>query len=40
VNSQIPAESFYAKRGFARMGDVFLDQGVPHVVMRKSLVVT
>jgi predicted GNAT family N-acyltransferase len=40
VNSQIPAESFYAKRGFARVGDVFLDQGVPHVVMRKLLVVT
>jgi predicted GNAT family N-acyltransferase len=40
VNSQIPAETFYAKRGFARVGDVFLDQGVPHVVMRKSLAVS
>jgi predicted GNAT family N-acyltransferase len=38
VNSQIPAESFYAKRGFTRVGDVFLDQGVPHVVLRKPLV--
>jgi predicted GNAT family N-acyltransferase len=38
VNSQLPAESFYRNRGFARAGDVFLDQGVPHVVMRKSLV--
>ena len=38
VNSQIPAEPFYERRGYARVGDVFLDQGVPHVVMRKSLV--
>jgi predicted GNAT family N-acyltransferase len=38
VNSQLPAESFYQKRGYGRAGDVFLDQGVPHVVMRKSLV--
>lgn len=38
VNSQLPAEPFYRNRGFNRVGDVFLDQGVPHVVMRKSLV--
>lgn len=38
VNSQLPAEAFYRNRGFGRVGDVFLDQGVPHVVMRKSLV--
>lgn len=38
VNSQLPAEAFYRNRGFSRVGDVFLDQGVPHVVMRKSLV--
>jgi predicted GNAT family N-acyltransferase len=38
VNSQLPAERFYANRGFVRAGDVFLDQGVPHVVMKKSLV--
>jgi predicted GNAT family N-acyltransferase len=38
VNSQLPAEAFYRNRGFSRIGDVFLDQGVPHVVMRKSLV--
>jgi predicted GNAT family N-acyltransferase len=37
VNSQIPAEPFYTNRGFARVGGVFLDQGVPHVVMRKTL---
>ncbi len=38
VNSQLPAERFYRNRGFGRASDVFLDQGVPHVLMRKSLV--
>lgn len=37
VNSQLPAESFYAKRGYQRVGGVFLDQGVPHVVVKKIL---
>jgi predicted GNAT family N-acyltransferase len=37
VNSQLPAESFYRNRGFARVSEVFLDQGVPHVLMRKTL---
>ncbi len=37
VNSQLPAEPFYAHRGYVRIGGVFLDQGVPHVAMRKPL---
>jgi predicted GNAT family N-acyltransferase len=37
VASQLPAEAFYRNRGFARSGEVFLDQGVPHVLMRKVL---
>jgi predicted GNAT family N-acyltransferase len=37
VNSQLPAEAFYRNRGYARSSEVFLDQGVPHVVMKKSL---
>lgn len=37
VHAQLPAESFYAKRGFVREGDVFQEQGVPHVLMRKRL---
>jgi len=37
VNSQLPAEAFYKNRGFVRLGNPFLDQGVPHVVMRKAL---
>ena len=37
VHSQLPAEKFYRNRGFARDGEPFLDQGVPHVLMRKLL---
>ncbi|HEX9050932.1 MAG TPA: GNAT family N-acetyltransferase [Anaeromyxobacter sp.] len=37
VASQLPAEPFYANRGFARQGEVFLDQGVPHVTMKKTI---
>ncbi len=37
VASQLPAEAFYANRGFARQGEPFLDQGVPHVMMKKTL---
>ncbi len=37
VASQLPAESFYANRGFARQGEPFSDQGVPHVMMKKTL---
>jgi predicted GNAT family N-acyltransferase len=38
VASQLPAESFYVHRGYAREGEPFLDQGVPHVLVRKQLV--
>ena len=37
VHAQLPAEPFYAHRGYAKEGDVFLEQGVPHVLMRKRL---
>ena len=37
VASQLPAEAFYKNRGFVRQGEVFLDQGVPHVMMKKTL---
>ena len=37
VNAQLPAERFYANRGYARDGGIFEDQGVPHVLMRKLL---
>lgn len=38
VHAQIPAIPFYARRGFAADGEQFLEQGVPHVRMRKTLV--
>ena len=37
VASQLPAEAFYRNRGFVRQGEPFLDQGVPHVMMKKTL---
>ncbi len=37
VASQLPAEAFYKNRGFARQGEVFSDQGVPHVMMKKTI---
>jgi len=37
VHSQLPSESFYRNRGYVREGEPFLDQGVPHVLMRKKL---
>lgn len=37
VASQLPAETFYRNRGFVRQGEPFLDQGVPHVAMKKTL---
>ena len=37
VHAQLPAESFYGRHGYARQGDVFLEEGVPHVLMTKIL---
>jgi predicted GNAT family N-acyltransferase len=37
VHAQLPAEPFYRSQGFERGGEPFVDQGVPHVLMRKSL---
>jgi predicted GNAT family N-acyltransferase len=38
LHSQLPAEAFFRKRGYAPEGAVFEDQGVQHVLMRKLLV--
>jgi predicted GNAT family N-acyltransferase len=35
--SQLPAEPFYERHGFTRQGEQFLDQGVPHVMMKKTI---
>jgi predicted GNAT family N-acyltransferase len=37
VHAQLPAESFYLKRGYARVGEPFVDQGLLHVVVRRHL---
>lgn len=37
VHSQMASESFFRNRGYIREGEPFLDQGVPHLVMRKRL---
>jgi predicted GNAT family N-acyltransferase len=37
VHSQLPAEDFHRKRGYLPEGEVFQEQGVPHVRMRKLL---
>jgi predicted GNAT family N-acyltransferase len=38
VHAQLPAEPFYAHRGYVIEGGQFLEEGVPHVLMRKMLV--
>ncbi|HEX9289228.1 MAG TPA: GNAT family N-acetyltransferase [Anaeromyxobacteraceae bacterium] len=37
VHAQLPAEPFYRNRGYVTEGGVFLEEGVPHVLMRKPL---
>jgi predicted GNAT family N-acyltransferase len=37
VHAQIPAEPFFAHRGYVKEGASFLEEGVPHVLMRKQL---
>ncbi len=37
VHAQIPAQPFYARRGYVTEGGQFLEEGVPHVLMRKLL---
>jgi predicted GNAT family N-acyltransferase len=38
VHAQLPAEPFFGNRGYRKEGEVFEDQGVPHVLMRKQMV--
>lgn len=37
LGSQLTAVSFYERLGWAPYGDEFLDAGIPHVMMAKSL---
>lgn len=34
LNAQLQAEAFYARHGYVREGDIFLDAGIPHIAMR------
>ncbi len=38
VHAQLPAQPFYRNRGYVTEGQTFLEEGVPHVLMRKVLV--
>ncbi len=37
LHAQRPAEAFYASCGFEAGGETFLEEGIPHVQMRKRL---
>ena len=37
LNAQTHAEPFYARYGFAREGDEFMEAGIPHIAMRRVL---
>lgn len=37
LNAQIHAEAFYARYGFVREGEEFMEAGIPHIAMRRSL---
>ncbi len=37
LNAQISAEPFYARHGFDREGDLFMEAGIEHVHMKKML---
>jgi predicted GNAT family N-acyltransferase len=37
LHAMLPSEPFFRNRGYVRDGDVFLEQGVKHVLMRKPL---
>jgi predicted GNAT family N-acyltransferase len=37
AGSQVPVRKFYEKCGYHSVGDVYLDEGQPHVMMIKAL---
>jgi ElaA protein len=37
LHSQCHAEGFYKKLGFVRVGDVFLEEGIEHVTMKRGV---
>jgi len=37
LHAQTHAESFYSRHGFERVGDPFMEAGIPHCLMRREL---
>lgn len=37
LGSQIKAKEFYKKNGYSEYGDIYLDEGCPHILMKKNL---
>ena len=37
LDAQTTAEAFYQRHGFISEGDIFMDAGIPHIRMRRSL---
>ena len=37
LGSQLTAREFYAKNGYKEVGDIYLDEGVEHIYMKKDL---
>lgn len=37
LNAQTHAEAFYQRYGFTREGEEFMEAGIPHIYMRRSL---
>ncbi|WP_042163945.1 GNAT family N-acetyltransferase [Paenibacillus gorillae] len=38
LNGQTHAEAFYARLGYETVSDIFMEEGIPHVTMIKSLI--
>lgn len=37
LNAQVQVENFYKKHGYQTVSDIFMDAGIPHVTMEKTL---
>ena len=37
LHAQVPARRFYEREGYAAVGDVYEEAGIPHVTMRRAL---
>lgn len=37
LHGQVQAETFYHKLGYKKVSDVFMEDGIPHILMKKAL---